>query len=250
MKPVSRRDIDPNQIADSGSQGSSRSVWLRFHMFLFRMRVVAMQPGANSQSWKARRATTEDLPALTRLWTLMRLPGQDLAKRVTEFQVVEDASGTLIGAVGLEIAARQGRLHSEGFTDFALADAARPLLWSRVIALANNHGLLNLWTQEQAPFWKQSGFAEPQGDLSRKFPLEWRACAGKWLALKLREDIEAVLSMDQEFAVFMQAEKERTQRAIRRAKALKSMATLIAAGLFVAVVIAGWYLVRQRSLGR
>ena len=52
----------------------------------------------------------------------MGFPVADLARRVTEFQVAEDAEGRLVGAAGLQVAERQGLIHSEVFEDFALAD--------------------------------------------------------------------------------------------------------------------------------
>src|SRR5215831_20838256 len=111
-------------------------------------------------SFTVRRATLDDLEKLTELWKSMRFPVEDLSKRVTEFQVAENAEGKLLGAVGLQIAERQGRIHSEGFTDFSLAEQLRPMLWDRVNAVATNHGLLRLWTKEEAPFWNRCGLVK------------------------------------------------------------------------------------------
>ena len=46
------------------------------------------------------------------------------------------------------------------------------------------------------------------------------------------------MSVDKEFAVFMQSEKQRTEQVFRRARALKTFATVIAFALLLAVV--GW----------
>src|SRR5437773_781501 len=103
--------------------------------------------------YRVRRATLDDVKTLSALWQTMRFPSGELEKRVTEFQVAESTDGKLLGALGLQIAGRQGRLHSEAFSDFALADTLRPLLWERLQAVASNHGLVRLWTQERTPFW-------------------------------------------------------------------------------------------------
>ena len=84
----------------------------------------------------------------------MRLPPDELEKRLTEFQVVETADGKLLGAIGIQIVRQHALLHSEGYSDFALADAARQLFWERVQTLASNHGVFRIWTQESSPFWK------------------------------------------------------------------------------------------------
>ena len=75
--------------------------------------------------YSVRRATVDDLAALLALWEAMHFSVADLERRLTEFQIVESEDGTLQGAVGLEINDRNGRLHSEAFKDFALADTLR-----------------------------------------------------------------------------------------------------------------------------
>ncbi len=167
-------------------------------------------------NYRVRRATLDDIGQLTRLWQAMHLRADELSKRITEFQVVESSEGEVIGAVGLQQMERQGRLHSEAFTDFGLADQLRPQLWDRVQSVATNNGLLRLWTQEQAPFWSRCGLAKADAESLEKLPGSWRDFKGQWLTVKLREDIEAVLSADKEFAVFMQSERRRTERAMHR----------------------------------
>lgn len=169
----------------------------------------------------------------------MHYPTQDLARRVTEFQVAEGADGKVLGAVGLQIAERQGLLHSEAFSDFALAEQLRPLLWDRVHALATNHGLLRLWTQEGAPFWNHCGLAKAEAEALEKLPLLWRGPSSPWLTLKLKDDVETVMSLDKEFALFMQSEKQRTHQVFQQARMLKTAATVIAIALLIAVVVWG-----------
>ena len=193
-----------------------------------------------------RRATLEDIGALTDLWKSMRFPAEDLSRRVTEFQVAESADGKLLGALGMQMAEKQGRIHSEGFTDFSLAEQLRPLLWERIQSLATNHGLLRLWTKEDAPFWNRCGLVKADEEALAKLPAIWRNEPPNWLTVKLRDDIEAVVSLDKEFAMFMESEKARTNRAFQQAKILKMVATLIAIAL-LGLVCVGAFLVLKRN---
>jgi len=197
-------------------------------------------------NYRVRRATLDDIDQLMVLWQSMHFPADELAKRITEFQVAEQAGHGVVGAVGLQVTERQGRLHSEGFTDFALADSLRPPLWERLQAVATNHGLVRLWTQEQAPFWNHCGLAKPDPEALEKLPAAWRSMSGGWLTLKLKEDIEEVISADKEFAMFMEAERQRTARTFQQARVLKFIATLIAISVLF-LVMAGAFFVMRRN---
>ena len=196
-------------------------------------------------NYRVRRATLDDIGQLMTLWQTMHLPADDLAKRITEFQVAESADQKLLGAVGLQIADRQGRLHSEGFIDFAVADELRPALWERLQSVATNHGLVRLWTAEEAPFWSRCGLTKADAESLEKLPAAWRQFKGQWLTLKLKEDIEEVISADKEFALFMEAERQRTQRAFQQARVLKFIATLVALAVLFLVMAGAFYVLRR-----
>ena len=193
----------------------------------------------SSSKYRVRRATLDDIGQLAAMWEPMQYPTQDLAKRVTEFQVAESADGRLLGAVGLRIAEHQGLIHSEAFSDFAMAEHLRPLLWDRLHAVATNQGLLRVWTQERAPFWNHCGLLKADGEALQKLPAAWRGPSASWLTAKLREDVDAVLSLDHQFALFMQSEKQRTERVFQQARALKTLVTLIAFALLIGAVAWG-----------
>ena len=200
----------------------------------------------SSPTYRVRRATLDDISQLTAVWQSMHFATDDLAKRITEFQIAEGPDGKLLGAVGLQMVSRQGRVHSEAFTDFALADHLRPLIWDRLHAVATNHGLLRLWTQEQAPFWNHCGLLKADAEALEKLPPAWRGPSSDWLTLKLKEDVEEIISADKEFALFMQAEKQKTARAFQQARILKFVATLIALGVLV-LVIAGVFILIKKN---
>jgi N-acetylglutamate synthase-like GNAT family acetyltransferase len=203
----------------------------------------------NSSDYRVRRATLDDMGALKTLWQTMRFPEGDLEKRLTEFQVVEGPNHQLVGALGFQMIERQGCIHSETFADFAVAEAMRPLLWGRIQSLATNHGLVRIWTRETAPFWTHNGF-QPVGEkLLPKLPPPWQESGSHWLALQLKDE-EAIASLEKEFAMFVEAEKSRSEQALGQARALKSAVTILSLLIAAAILIAAIYVfVRNRGGG-
>ena len=106
-------------------------------------------------AWSARRATIEDLPALSDLWQGAGLPSGDLERFLTEFQVVAGPDGVVRAAIGLQVDDDQGLLHSEvvSVPDDA-ADDCRAALWARIQVVGRNLGAVRLWTLEDAPYWR------------------------------------------------------------------------------------------------
>lgn len=174
----------------------------------------------------------------------MRFPADQLEKRLTEFQLVESADGTLVGALGIQILRQQAWLHSESFHDFAVADTVRPLLLERLRSLASNHGVLRLWTRETSPFWIRQGFQPAPAETLKKLPETWADSGTGWLTLQLKNE-EAILSVEKELALFMESEKQRTQRAFQHAHALKVVATLMAVVLALFILAVLFFLIRK-----
>ncbi len=201
----------------------------------------------NSADYRVRRATVDDIGNLLSLWQAMRLPAQELEKRLTEFQVVEAGDNQLVGAIGLQIAGRQGRLHSEAFNDFSQSDRLRQLLWERIQNLAHNHGLTRLWIKESAPFWDHNGFRTASAETLQKLPTTWSELKAGVLTLQLKAETEGIpVSLDKEFALFMESEKSRTADIFRKAKTLKMIATAIAIILFIMVMAIGAFFVMRK----
>ena len=179
----------------------------------------------------------------------MQLPCDDLEKRLTEFQVVANESGELVGAIGIRLAGKHGEIHSEAFKDFAHADSLREAIWQRLQSVAANHGLVRLWTRESAPFWSRSGLNPATDEELGKLPEDWKGDGAQWLTLKLREDVDEVVNLDREFALFMESEKQRAQEVMSQAKMLKLLATLLALGLFLGVLAVGiWMAMKDPGL--
>ena len=200
-----------------------------------------------ASAFTVRRATIEDQPGLAALWNAMKYPGQDLEKRLTEFQIAVDADNQVAGAIGMQIQGKHARIHSESFADFSQADSLRDVLWQRLQSVATNHGLVRLWTTEDAPFWSRCGLNPATPEELEKLPAPWTSPTARWLTLKLREDIEEVVNLDKEFALFMESERERSRQVMGQAKMLKLVATLLSVGLFFAVIILGFLLLRKKG---
>jgi len=205
-------------------------------------------PAMNSQTLRIRRATVDDRAALKWLWRSMRLPADELEKRLTEFQVVENSDGQIVGAIGIKIGRQHALLHSEGYADFGVADAARQLFWERVQTLAANHGVFRLWTQERSPFWKSFGFQPPNAGTFARLPAEWKnEFDGGWLTLQLKDEAVIAAALEKEFAQFMAAEKRDTEHIARQARTLNTILTIIGFAVGILCFGAAIYLFIHRN---
>jgi hypothetical protein len=178
-----------------------------------------------------RRAVLDDLDDLRGLWTEFRLPAHELEKRFTEFQLVTDPSGWLVGAVGLRTAGAHGQIHSEALRRADLHAELRPLLWERLHQLALSRGVFRLWTREPHAFWRAQGFAEPAGDEAKQLPPAFGG-GDHWLTLKLRDDPLALLSVEQQLDLHAAEQRAETERMLRRGRALKLVGTILAVVVF------------------
>jgi len=198
---------------------------------------------------QARRATVEDLQKLVPLWQQENLPWQDLEKRFKEFQVIEGEEGELLGAIGLQIAGCEGRLHSEVFAHAEQADALRDRLWERTQIVASNFGLVRVWMQFATPFWNQAGFQYASADLLQKLPAGFAGDPRPWKFVQLRPESAAPVSLDKEFAMFKAAEKERPEQILRQARVLKMIAAILAFGVFILVAIGAYVFFKMQGRG-
>lgn len=196
-------------------------------------------------SLRVRRATIEDLDTLRPLWTSMRLPVAELEPRLTEFQVVENAEGKVVGGLGFQIGGRSGRLHSEGFADFAIADSARELIWKRIQTLASNHGILRIWTRDKTPFWSGVGFKPADAETLKRLPDAWKTEDTAWLTVQLKDE-EAIASMEKELAMFMAGEKRQSDRVFQQARTMKTIANLLAVIVVLLAIAAAIFVLIKR----
>jgi len=177
----------------------------------------------------------------------MRFLPDDLERRLTEFQVVENARGEIVGAIGLQTIGQHALLHSEGYTDFSLADSARELFWERIQTIAAHHGVFRLWTREQSPFWTRWGFQPAPAETLERLPGEWNLPGEKWLTLQIKNE-EALTRLDQELAEFKKSEKQRMAQTLDQARTLTRTVTTIAFMVAFVLIGAAIYIIVRRNL--
>lgn len=199
----------------------------------------------NASNHQMRRATLDDLVELRRLWQQAGFAAQDLEKRLTEFQIVETADGILLGSIGLKLEDQQGQIHSEAYRRPELAEELRPRLWERIQSVSRNHGLHRLWTLEKTAFWSSQAFQEADEHALCKLPRSFGEPRAGWLTLLLRAESVAGLSLEREFELFQQAQKETSERVLRQARALRILAVVIAVGCLLGAIWAMRYVLRH-----
>jgi N-acetylglutamate synthase-like GNAT family acetyltransferase len=206
--------------------------------------VMNPQPGLH-----VRRATLDDLAVLRTIWLSMQLPADELEKRLKEFQVVENAGGDVLGAVGIQFSKQHALLYGEGFSDFSVADAARELFWRRIEALAANHGIFRVWTLETSPFWTRWGFQPANAETLSRLPEEWKASEGSWLTLELKNEEAVTAALGTKLVGFIDAEKKQTARVAEKARTLKTVLTVCGFLIFlICMVMLAYWLMHGHSL--
>ena len=154
-----------------------------------------------SSGFVARRGTIEDLAALTDLWTSAGLPAHELGRFVTEFQVVPDAGGVLVAAIGLLAEGSEGLLHSEAIADGIDADEARVALWSRLQIVARHIGIVRLWTQEDAAYW-QNVFRPAQPEQLNNLTATFKDPEASWWVMTLIDSDRAKQMIAEQLAIW------------------------------------------------
>jgi N-acetylglutamate synthase-like GNAT family acetyltransferase len=206
----------------------------------------------SSQTLRIRRATVDDRDPLKSLWASMRLPPDKLEKQLAEFQVVENSEGEVVGAIGIQFSKNHALLHSEGYSDFGVADAARQLFWKRIQTLCANHGVFRIWTQERSPFWKNYGFQPPAAEVLARLPDEWKSeFDGGWLTLQLKNEEVITAALEKGFAEFRAAEKKGADRVSEKARIIKTVVTVIGFAIgILSIGVAVYLFVHRNPLGR
>lgn len=200
------------------------------------------------QILRIRRATVDDRVALKAIWASMRLPSEELEKRLTEFQVVENPENEIVGALGFQILRQHALLHNESYSDFVVADAARELFWERLQKLAANHGVFRVWTQERSPFWKNYGFQPPTAEILNRLPPEWEnEFIGGWLTLELKNEAVINAALEKHFAGFMAEEKKETERLSEKARTFKTVITVLGFAIGIICIALAIYLFIHRN---
>lgn len=196
--------------------------------------------------YKVSRATVEHLPQLKVLWVANELPAWELEKRLTDFVVVESADGLVQGAVGLEVVGDQGRIYAEAFFDGVEPDQLRPLLWDRILRLAQSMGVSRLWTQERAPFWEKVGMQPVHPHAIQALPEQWRVLFPRWLSYRLAPERLLPESLEKQIVAYMELERARVQRTLRLARLAKTITTVLVFLFFLGCLfLLFWYVLNS-----
>lgn len=179
-----------------------------------------------------RRATLDDLEMLRGLWLECRLPDYELEKRFTEFQVVVDPNGWILGALGLRFAGHHGQVHSLCVRRADLHDPIVKALWERVLSLSQQHGAYRLWTKESGVFWEKHGFLPPDVSGAKELPPTFGQPKESWGTLKLRDEPLKLIAAEEQLEAYLELERLKTEQIVRRGQVLKILATAFAALLF------------------
>jgi N-acetylglutamate synthase-like GNAT family acetyltransferase len=188
----------------------------------------------SSGSYRVRRATLEDLPALRELWKKASLSMPDLEKRFTEVQIAENPEGQIAGALGIKIERLHGHIHSEAILDKENA-VLYEAFWQRMQILGRNYGLFRFWTDSPSPYWQTLGFRVADDKAFDKKPAGIPGEKDKLLTLPLKEESAEGISVEQQFEMFTQAQKLETERLLQQAQSFKKFAyalMFIATGAF------------------
>jgi N-acetylglutamate synthase-like GNAT family acetyltransferase len=193
----------------------------------------------------ARRATVEDLPALQALWQQAGLPWLELERFVTEFQVVPaEGEGVLLAAIGLLVEENDALLHTEAIADPALADELRATLWRRVQIVARNQGVYRIWTQEDADYWRFSGFVKPSPAAVAETAATFVDKSADWQVCDLIDPDKAQQLVNEQMAIWeakrmqeSEALQGRIQSFRRFALGFAILVTLAALGMFFYIIL-------------
>src|SRR5262249_8699755 len=91
-------------------------------------------------------------------------------------------------------------------------------------------------------FWSQNGFASPAPETAAKVPAAFIGNPAPWNVLQLRDEAAMAPSIEKEFAVFREMQKEETDRLFRQARVMKLVAgvVLLIGVSLLAVWFFGW----------
>ncbi|HAB19056.1 MAG TPA: hypothetical protein PLX89_15300 [Verrucomicrobiota bacterium] len=186
-----------------------------------------------STPFNARRATPEDLPELETLWKDAGLPHEDLGRFVAEFQVATDESGQLAGAIGLLIEGADSLLHSEAMRAGIDADAVRAAMWRRIQIVARNQGVQSIWTQEDANYWRDSGFVAAPADRIASSKATFMDPTAAWLLCFLTNPSRSPNVVEEQLAILKSSQQIEAEAFQRRIKLFRT----VSYGLALLVVV-------------
>lgn len=178
--------------------------------------------------FQARRASVDDLPSLQALWQELGMPWEQLGQFISEFQVVTDENEQLAGAIGLLIEGDDALLHSEAIRNDVEADAVRASMWRRMQIVARNQGAKFLWTQEDAPYWRDSGFGPAPAERLQISKASFLDQSADWRMFLLVDPARIQDALQEQFAILEATRLQNTETFERKVKLFRTFAYLLA----------------------
>lgn len=194
----------------------------------------------------ARRANLEDLPSLLQLWEASGLPGTQLEKFLTEFQVVTGPDGRVQAAIGLQVDGDDALVHSEAVAEGVDADSCRLALWTRMQIVLRNQGALRAWTLEDAEYWQtvfRPALANEVGALRASFADP----TASWRVLPLLDEARVTRMVNEQVLLrggSLDGDRAEFAETIRRARIF---AYTLATGVILLLVGFALYLLAHRD---
>lgn len=211
---------------------------------------VASKPVETAPSPTARRANLEDLPALLALWEKFQLPGTQLEKFLTEFQVIADVDGRLLAAIGLQIDGDEALIHSEAIDADNAADECRLALWTRMQIVLRNQGVQRVWTLEDAEYWA-SVFQPADPGEAATLKAAFADPTASWMMLRLLDDARVAKLVNEQVVLrggTLDGDRAEFAETVRKAKIIAyAIATVV---ILLLVAFAGYLLVHREELHR
>ncbi len=196
--------------------------------------------------YTARRANLEDLPTLMALWQKAGLPGEQLEKFLTEFQVVPGDEGVILAAIGLQIAGDEALLHSEAVFVEGDADACRVALWTRMQIVVRNQGVVRLWTLEDAEFWRGLFHPASSSEIAAlKTP--FADPTASWYTLRLLDEVQMKKLVNEQLVLRGGSLDEDRAEFAEKVRKVKLVAYVVAAVVVGLLLVFAAYLFAHRE---
>lgn len=187
--------------------------------------------------FKVRRVSVDDLQDLRALWRAAGIYSLELEKRFTEFQIVVNDEAQVVAAFGVEIKNKDAHIHSDAYADTDARSDIREVVWKRVQTLAENHGLIRLWSAMD-DFWRNVGFEEPDKKVKDRGGDLFGSTMERRLTLQLREDEDIQLLAETQFELFQKSSVAERERIMEQGKRYRNIAMVIASFIMLGIMVA------------
>lgn len=184
----------------------------------------------------------DDLSDLRALWRTAGVYSLELEKRFTEFQIVVNDRTQVVAAFGIEIRNKDAHIHNDVYADPEAKTELRELVWRRIQTLAENHGLVRLWSPVDE-FWRKVGFAEPDKKVRERGGQLFGTTMERRLMLQLRNEEDLQLMVETQFEMFQQSSVAERERILEQGKRYRNIAIAVAGVIMVGIMLAAAFFV-------